>query len=133
MHSKIYWRIIFLKKLLIIGIGIMSLSIARASAEDTKVSNPAVSKTDNQHKLNAELIIVGIIRKNELKQNDGTIVNGFKLVAENGTEYTLRVPDNKSATGMNLADFDGVKVKVIGEGVEGRESAIYIITSIVGF
>ena len=119
-------------RLLIIGIGILSLSIARASAEDTNppVSNSAVSKTDTKHKLNAELIIIGIIRKNAIRQNDWTIVNGFKLVAENGTEYMLRVPGNKSTTGINVADFDGMKVYVIGEGVEGRESAIHIITSI---
>jgi hypothetical protein len=121
-----------MKRLLVISLGLMSLFIARAGAEDTNppVSHPAVFKTDKIHKLNAELIIVGIIRKSELRQNGETVVNGFKLIAENGNEYTLRVPDNKSSTGVDLADFDGMKVKVVGKGVEGRESAITIITSI---
>ncbi len=124
-----------MKKLMLIGLGIVSLSIASARAEDNAAAAPApvAPKIEKKHAPKVELkdvSVIGTIQKTEHTKKDGTVETGFKLVAENGTQYILRVPAKKDAPGSNLADLVGKKVKVTGKGQEGKRNVIHVIASI---
>lgn len=125
-----------MRTMLLVGVGLVGLSLANVRAEEQPAAAPAAEPAKVETKARApkpelkNLAVVGTVQKAERKRKDGSIVTTFSLIAENGTEYALRAPRQKDAPGDNLADFAGMKVKITGRGSEGRRNIIPFITSI---
>ena len=121
-----------MKKLLLIGIGILGLSIAGARAEGTNDAAvpPAKPKIEKKQTPKVDLNVTGVIKKTENKKKDGTLVAVYKLLADDGTSYSLRVPGKKDAPGANIAELVDAKVKIVGKGEAGKHASFSTITSV---
>jgi len=123
-----------MKKLLLIGIGIVGLSIASVQAEEVAApvapQAPKVEKKPIVRPELKDLTVVGTITKTEKQSKDGKTIARYAITGENGTTYNLRVPSKKEVPGANLPDLVGSKVKIVGKGQEGKHNIIAVISSI---
>lgn len=123
-----------MKKVLLMGIGIVGMSLAVAQAEE-KAAAPAAPETPKIEKKHHEVelkdvTVVGTIQKKEISGKEGKTRTVFELVGENGVTYKLRAGKKDSPAG-NLAELVGTKVKVVGKAEEGKHGAsIPVITSL---
>ena len=138
MEYQMLERLKKMKKLMLIGIGVMGLSMAGICGEGTNAcatapaapAAPKVEKKQAPKKELKDISVTGTIQKKEATSKDGKVTTRYTVVAEDGTAYSIR-PAKKGAPGSNVADLVGAKVKVVGKGETGaKHNSISVITSL---
>jgi hypothetical protein len=106
-----------MKKLWMIGAGVIALSISGVKAEDqAKPEAPVVTEEKVRHAKPElkELTIEGVLQKSEHKKKDGTLSPLITLVTDDGAQVWLP----KNGPEANLESLIGSRVKVVGTGYE---------------
>lgn len=123
-----------MKKLLLIGLGIVGLSIVGVQAEEAAAPAatpaPKIEKKRSPRPELKDLTVVGTLEKTEKQNKDGKSITRYTITGENGATYNLRVPPRKDLPGSNIPELVGTKVKIVGKGQEGKHNVIAVISSI---
>ena len=116
-----------MRKLWMIGAGIVSLSVAGALAQGD-ATQVAPGGDNVKHARHAEgpkpemkeLTLTGTVQKVEHKKKDGTVFTAFKLVTVDGIDVMLsKNPAAKNgAPAIDLESLVGSNVKIVGMGFE---------------
>jgi hypothetical protein len=121
-------------KLWMIGVGVISLSVACAVAQDDaakaknekKADAPKVEKKAGEAKVKAdapkvemkEMTVEGMLSKVEGKDKEGKPTTTLKMVTDDGTAVALPRMKAGDAAAVNLENHAGSRVKIIGMGTE---------------